>query len=187
MAVADIDATRPPTTVAADRRRRGRGSAAAFDGRRDRPRRDVALAVRRGRRPSAGSTSCSTTPGIAGVGTVHETSRRAVGPGHGRQRPRRVPRRPGGRAAHDRGRSRVDHQHVVDDRRDRPGQPGVVRRLQGRRPGADPPDAGRLRDARDPGQRAAARDDPHAVRRSLPARRATTTRSPVSRRSSAAS
>ncbi len=68
----------------------------------------------------------------------------------------------------DRGRPRVDHQHVVDHRRDRPRPAGLVRRVQGRRALADPPDAGRLRGARHPGQRPAARHHPHAVRGPLP-------------------
>ncbi len=94
---------------------------------------------------------------------------RAVGAGDGRQRPRRVPRRQGGPAGHGRRRTRVDHQHVVDDRRDRPGATGLVRGVEGGGPGPHAPDAGRLRRPRDPGQRAAARDDPHPVRRPLPA------------------
>ena len=178
VAVADIDARRPPRRWhdrgrRGTRRRRLRSTSPT-------PNSTEALAAASWP-GSAGSTSCSTTPGSPGSASVHETSvelwdrvmavnvrgvflvARAVAAGHDRRRPR------------------LDHQHVVDDRRDRPGQPRVVRRVEGRGPVADPADAGRLRGRRHPGQRPPAGHDPHAVRRSLPRARATTTRWPVSR------
>ena len=52
--------------------------------------------------------------GIAGRRGRPRDVARAVGPGHGGQRARRLPRRPGGPADDDRGRPRIDHQHVLD-------------------------------------------------------------------------
>ena len=108
--------------------------------------------------------------GIAGVGVLHETSVELWDRVMAVNVRGRLPHRPRGPALHDRRRPGVDHQHVLDDRGDRTRQPRLVRRVQGSGPRPDPPDAGRLRGPRDPRQRAAARDDPYAVRRSLPGR-----------------
>src|SRR5438132_1079345 len=92
----------------------------------------------------------------------------ALGQGHGGERARRVPREQVRRAPHDREEARLDHQHVLDHRRDRARAARQLRGVEGRDPRAHPRHAGRLRAVRDPCERAAPRDDRHTVRREIP-------------------
>ena len=107
-----------------------------------------AMVDARRRRPTAGSTSSTTTPGSCPRPdhSVIDTDVDDLGPGHGRQRPRRVPGLQVRDPADARAGLRLDHQHRELRRDPRLlGAAGRVHGVEGRRAVADPLAGGPVR------------------------------------------